>query len=289
MRKLIVGCGYLGRAVARTWRAEGHAVVAITRSAERAESLARDGLQPIVADVTRPDTLAGLPPAQTVLYSVGFDKRGAASRREVYVEGLATALDALSNDTERILFTSSTGVYGRADGAWVDEQTPCHPTREGGRLMGAAEQVLREHRLSDRAVVLRLAGLYGPGRIPRLADLLAGRPIAVPSIGYVNLIHVDDAAAAVVAADRRGRPGRTYLVSDGNPVPRREFYTDLATALGLPAPSFVEPPPEAVSEGRAAASKRVANARMRRELGVDLRYPSYREGLRAIAAGGVTI
>ena len=179
MTKLIVGCGYLGGRVARLWQAEGHAVVAVGhRAAEKGDSphlperpegccaqMAPRGY-PVpffLADVTRPETLAGLPAAETVLFAVGYDPRGGHSRREVYVEGLRNVLEALPPGTGRFILISSTGVYGDAGGEWVDEESECRPTHEAGRALLAAEEVLRGHPLGRQGIILRLAGLYGPG------------------------------------------------------------------------------------------------------------------------------
>ena len=109
-------------------------------------------------------------------------------------------LAALPSDTGRFIYISTTGVYGTAGGEWVDEETPPDPQRDGGRASLAAEQVLAAHPLGARSIILRLAGIYGPGRVPFLDKLRAGEPIPAPSAGYLNLIHVDDAAAVVVAA-----------------------------------------------------------------------------------------
>jgi nucleoside-diphosphate-sugar epimerase len=285
MTRLIVGCGYLGQRVARRWLAASERVLAVTRSPERAESLRSQGLEPLVADVTRPETLGRLPEAQTVLYAVGHDPRSGLSRHEVYAQGLRNVLDALPGSTGRIVFTSSTGIYGDAHGDWVDEDSPCQPNRESGRAMLAGEEVLRSHPLGSRGIVLRLAGLYGPGRITRLGDLLAGRPITASATGYVNLIHVDDAAEVVLAAAALAPVPRTYVVSDGQPVTRQEFYDYLATLLGRDRPSFVDPTPEARAASRSSGEKRLRNRRMLDELGVKLTYPSYREGLAAVMHG----
>lgn len=282
MTAIVFGCGYLGRRVAGLWAAAGRTVYAVTRRADRAEDLAREGLHALVADVTRPETLRGLPPARTVLYAVGYDPRSHASREQVYVQGLRAVLDALPDRVEKVVFTSSTGVYGSSGGRWVDELTPCRPTRDAGRAMLAAEETLRSHRLGDRAIVLRLAGLYGPGRVPRLADVRAGRPIEAAEGACLNLIHVEDAARVVVAAAERTRPPRTYVVSDGHPTDRREFYLYLAELLGSPPPRFVDPSPQGAADRRGGADKRVKSARMIEELGLILAYPTYREGLRAI-------
>ena len=281
MAKLIFGCGYLGRRVAGRWLERGHKVFVVTRSPERARSLAEEGLDPIVADVTRPDSLSRLPAAETVLYSIGYDRSAAVSRHGVQVAGLGAVLDALPDETGRICYISSTAVYGNAAGASVDEDTPCRPDRESGRIVLAAEGLLRAHPLGRRAVVLRLAGLYGPGRIPPVQDLISGRPIPVAADAVVNLIHVDDAAEVVLAAETMAKPPVTYVVSDGHPVPRREFYRYLAKLLHLPPPAFVDPDPGQGEPPRGSGNKRVSNARMLKELNVTLAYPSYREGLAA--------
>ena len=157
----------------------------------------------MVADVMQPSTLAQLPPAETVLYAVGYDPRGGRTRCEIYVDGLRNTLAALPGGPERIIFVSSTGVYGQDDGSWVDEDSPCRPTHDSGRALLAAEAVLHEHPLGSRGVVLRLAGIYGPGRLPRRPDLVAvHRGLAIPAESVANLIHVDDAATVVLAAEQ---------------------------------------------------------------------------------------
>jgi nucleoside-diphosphate-sugar epimerase len=285
MAKLIVGCGYLGGRVARQWQDAGEEVFAVVHNPDHAEPLRRAGLRPIVADVTRPETLVGLPPCTTVVFAVGYSPRSGGSRRELYVDGLRNVLDAVSPDTQRVIHISSTGVYGQTDGRWIDEDTPCRPRREGGQTFLAAERLLAEHRLGPGAVSLRLSGLYGPGRIPLKTDLLAGRPIAVQAEVYLNLIHVDDAARVVLAAER-ARPPRVYNVADGQPVLRREYFRYLGGMLGVRQVEFVDPPPDAPLSPRSDSNKRISPARMMAELNVRLAYPSYREGLAAIVGGG---
>lgn len=284
MSKLIFGCGYLGGRVANLWSAAGETVYVVTRSAERAESLRRAGLKPIVADVTRPASLGELPAVSTVLYAVGFDRSAGRSMHEVYVEGLRHALDALPESTGRVIYISSTSVYGQTDGEWVDESSPCEPERENGRDCLAAERVLRSHPLGSRAVILRLAGIYGPGRIPRGETLKAGEPIAAASEGYLNLIHVADAAQVVLLADEHSSVPNLYLVSDGQPAPRRAYYEELARLLDAPPPRFVAPPEGSPRAARSGSNKRIGNARLLGELPVRLAFPSYREGLAAIVA-----
>jgi nucleoside-diphosphate-sugar epimerase len=283
MLRLIVGCGYLGSRVARRWLDAGDEVFVVTRSSERAATLAAEGYRPLVADVTEPATLGGWPSAATVLYAVGHDRKSMKPMEQVYVEGLRNVLAALATTSRRFIYISSTGVYGDSEGEWVDETTPCRPTRPGGRACLAAEQVLASHPLAEKSVILRMAGIYGPGRIPRRAAMLASEPIAAPRDGYLNLIHVDDAAQAVVAAAERTMVmPRTYLVADGNPGLRENYYAELARVVGAPPPRFVDPPADSAAAGRATADKRICNLRMLDELVIQLRYPSYREGLAAI-------
>ena len=285
MPKLIFGCGYLGRRVATRWLAAGHEVYVVTRSTEHAREFSQAGLRSVVADVTRPASLVNLPAADTVLFAVGYDRTAGVSIDAVYVNGFQAALDALPAETGRVIYISSTGVYGSGAGDWIDEDSPCEPQRAAGRACLAAEQRLSAHNLGSRGIVLRLAGIYGPGRIPRRDDLLAGRPIAAPSAGYLNLIHVDDAASVVLAAEERATPPRTYLVSDGQPAVRGEYYRELARLLGAPAPQFTAPPSDSPAAQRAAADKRISNKRLMQDLGVRLEHPSYLEGLAAIVAG----
>jgi nucleoside-diphosphate-sugar epimerase len=282
--KLVIGCGYLGRRVALRWLGEGSQVVVLTRSHERAKALHRDGFQAIVADVTEPGSLGSLREAETVLYAVGYDRSSQSSRRAVVVDGLRTVLDSLSLPVSRFLFISSTGVMGNHRGRWVDETATCHPERDAGRCGLEAEHLLHTHGLGDRTVILRLAGIYGPGRLPKLADVQSGRPVAAPDGAHLNLIHVDDAVEAVVAAERRAIPPDLFLVSDGDPTTHRQFYREMARQLGLPPPDFTEPEPGSRGALAALGNKRVDNRRMLGELQVQLRFPSYREGLAAICS-----
>lgn len=290
MRKLIFGCGYLGERVARRWREMGHDVAVVTRSSARAASFAQQGYAVIIADVTRPETLKDLPTADTVLFAVGHDRDSDQPIETVYAGGMRNVLATLPENTGRYIYISTTGVYGPAGGDWVDEATPPDPQRDGGRASLAAEQTLAAHPIGARSVVLRLAGIYGPGRVPYINELRDGKPIPAPSNGYLNLIHVDDAAAVVVAAaemplaESMELDGnvRVYCMSDGHPVERAEFYAEVARQIGAPAPRFIAPDPNSPRAVRAAADRRVRNDRMLTQLRVHLAYPDYRAGLAAL-------
>jgi nucleoside-diphosphate-sugar epimerase len=288
--RLIFGCGYLGSRVAPLWQAIEDVVIAVTRSGQRAEQFRRSGLGAIVADITKPDSLKGLPSADAVLFAVGFDRAGGGDIHSVYAAGLQNVLAALPSSVSRVIYISTTGVYGAAAGEWVAEQTPPDPQREGGRASLAAEEVLRRHPLASRSVILRLAGIYGPGRVPYLDKLRAGEPIPAPSTGWLNLIHVDDAARIVVAADAWAAPRResdgphVFCVSDGHPVQRGDYYAETARLIGAAPPTFTAPPPDSPVAARAAADRRISSDKLRRQLEVSLLYPTYREGLAAILA-----
>jgi len=272
--KLVVGCGYLGLRVARLWRDAGARVLALTRSPQRASLLASEGLEPVVGDVTAPDRLPALPDGDALFWGVGFDRTAGASYRDVHVAGLGRVLDALPG-TPRVVFSSSTGVWGTDDGAVIDETTPAHPAREAGRVLLEAEALLHG-RTGDRGTALRFAGLYGPGRLPRLDDLKAGRPIAADPDSWLNLIHADDAARIVVAvAAAQARP--LYVVSDGVPVKRRAWYEHLAARSGSPPPTF-----DVTAERTRGADKRVNPALLFHDFPLALTYPDAFRGIDAI-------
>jgi nucleoside-diphosphate-sugar epimerase len=195
--------------------------------------------------------------------------------REVYVEGLRQVLQAMPAPA-RLVYVSSTGVYGQTTGEEVDEDATTEPLEESGQVVLEAERLLRRYR--PDAIVLRFAGIYGPNRLLRAAALRAGTPLAIDPEKWLNLIHVEDGAQAAIRAEENGAPGSVFNVSDDRPVRRREFYTRLAEVLGTPAPHFV-PWEESAAHDR--ANRRIVNARLRRQLGVQLRYPSFLEGLPA--------
>jgi nucleoside-diphosphate-sugar epimerase len=271
---LILGCGYLGRRVAALWRQQDRTVFAATRNP--AHLLA--DVTPIVCDVLDPASLGALPRVDTVLYAVGFDRGSKATMHEVYVEGLANVLDQLPKP-KRFIHVSSSSVYGQTDGGWVDETSQTEPGEESGRIVLEAEAVLRA-KLPD-ALILRFAGIYGPGRLLRRQAIERGELIVGDADKWLNLIHVEDGARAVVAAEENGQPGRVFNVCDDHPVRRRWFYTTMAHLLGAQPPRFVAPPPGEPTPPHEKGNRRINNRRMKVELCAELRYPDYDQGLRA--------
>ncbi|MFP6767935.1 MAG: SDR family oxidoreductase [Planctomycetaceae bacterium] len=281
-RVLVLGCGYLGRRVAVAWHRRGDRVHAMTRSSSRAESFRRQGLEPVVGDVTDPASLVDLPTVDVVLFAVGRDReRTSQTMREVSLDGLRHVLDVMQGRCGRFLFVSSTGVYGQSDGEWVDEESACDPARENGRVLVEAESEVRD-RLGNRASLLRLAGLYGPDRlISRRDTLRSTTPLAGDPRAWLNLIHVDDAAAAVIACGDRDDRERTWLACDDRPVRREEFFGKLAELFEAPPPTFDVTRAGSRIDG---IGKRCCNRRLRRDLGLSLEFPSIDEGLPAAVA-----
>ena len=284
---LIFGCGYLGQRVGRLLVDRGDKVYGTTRSQARAGELQTLGIEPVILDVTDPGSLASLPEVMTVLYCVGFDRRSGQSIRHVYVDGFRNVLGALAEQQPGcpIVSASSTGVYGGDDGGWVDEATPVEPLTESGQACFEAEQLLVERNRDDafQGIVLRFAGLYGPGRIMRRESLERGEPVVGSPDKFLNFVQIDDAAAVAVRALDEAEPQGSglILVSDGHPVTRAEFYGVVCEYLGAPPPRF-EPPasgsPEAKREG---SNKRISNRKLLDRWGDILQYPNIRSGLAA--------
>ena len=297
MHKLIIGCGYVGLSVAQRWLEQGHAVSALTRSETHAKQFQKLGITPLMGDITQPDSLNELPESKTVLYAVGFDRSAEKSRSEIYVEGLNHVLTEIKQRTQKIIYLSSTSVYGQSAGEWVDESSVCEPERENGQICLEAELLFQQHGLmpsgkpseTATAVILRLAGIYGPGRLlARMLQLKAGEPLAGRPDAWLNLIHVEDIVNTILKCDTDIQLESHYLVSDSRPITRREYYETLARLVKAPLPQFAEEAPGQPAlktsrmhstERAAGLNKRCCNKRLREELGVELDFPTIQEGL----------
>jgi nucleoside-diphosphate-sugar epimerase len=278
---LICGCGYLGQRVAQRFLHAEKQVAAVTRKASTADAFQQLGIQPIVADVTDPKSLQNLPGCQTLLFAVGSDRGGPHSIFDIYVQGLRNVLQNLSPQVERVIYISSTGVYAQNDSGWIDESSPAESNREAARACLAAEQVLWESPFANRAIVLRLSGIYGPDRVPQREKIISGEPLATDPHSYLNLIHVDDGVSAVVAASRAATSEKMLLISDDEPVLRGDYYAEVARLYGAGPARFETASPDQLAMLRGGSSKRIRNARMKSALQFSLKYPTYREGLAA--------
>jgi nucleoside-diphosphate-sugar epimerase len=261
-------------------------VFATTRRAANADEWQRLGLKPIVCDVLDPGSREALPKAESVACCIGFDRTAGVSMRKLYVDGLGNILAALKQPTPRFLYVSSTSVYGQTEGEEVDETASTEPLEDSGKIVLEAERLLR-FRLPS-AIILRFAGIYGPGRLMRGQAIKASEPIIGDAEKWLNLIQVDDGAAALLAADERAPPGSTYNVSDGTPVRRKVFYGKLAELLAVPPPRFLSPPSGATPPPHERAHRRIVSRRLRDELGVTPQYPTFEKGLLVSVPGGQT-
>ncbi|WP_135819825.1 NAD-dependent epimerase/dehydratase family protein [Halostella litorea] len=288
MNVAVLGCGYVGLELGRQLRGAGHDVVGVRRSDAGIEAVRDAGLDAVRADVTDAASLADVPDADALVFAASSGGRGADAARRVYVDGLRTAIAAFgerASPPDRLVYTSSTGVYGDHGGDWVDETTPLDPTTEKTEVLAEAERVAREAAAEHGidGTVARFAGLYGPDRY-RLRRYVEG-PVTE---GYLNMVHRDDAAGAVrylLEADRARDD--VVLVVDDEPVSKWAFADWLADQCGVDPPAkrtkaerLAEGDLSAAAERRIQTSKRCSNDRLR-SLGYEFAYPTFREGYRA--------
>ena len=288
---LIVGHGYFGGHLSRILDRDTFDLYATTRRKENFEHLQTQGITPILFDVSDFSSPEFDQAFDAVVYCVGFDRSAAVDKRTVYVDGLKNFLSKLTNVPSRIVYVSSTGVYGQSDGEWVDEESIAAPNRESGQICLDAENLLKEFDLESQKLILRFAGIYGPDRVPNLRSLLnptsANPSLTVPTESFLNLIHVIDAAKlvrSILQDDLSSLKSELFLVSDGQPVERRDFYRFCAKLLKIDSPVFVEPTAEELSNSRFGSSKRIMNQRIVNETGYQFEFPSYVHGLKQILA-----
>lgn len=271
-RVLLAGCGDVGLRVARLLRAQGHEVFALRR---RPPAACDGGIRWLAGDLASPATMDGLPAGITrLVYLPAPDARDQATYEAVFLGGLRAMFGALDRTVlRRVLLVSSSAVYGDHAGGWVDEDTPARPPGFNGRVLLEAERWLADQPV--RSTVLRLAGLYGPGRL-QLVDRLRAGLAAVPraQVHWANRIHVDDAAAAIAHLLLLPGAGPLYLGVDDTPLPLDVLYDHLAGWVGAPRPPE-GPPPAGVG------SKRLSNARLRAS-GFAPRWPDARLGYAAL-------
>ncbi|MFC6717096.1 SDR family oxidoreductase [Natrialbaceae archaeon GCM10025810] len=287
MEAAILGCGYVGIELGRQLTERGHDAIGVRRSEAGLEEIETAGFAGVRADVTDADALEAVPDVDAIVFAASSGGRGAEAAREVYVDGLRTAIEAFGtreSPPDRLVYTSSTGVHGDHGGDWVDEETPIEPTTEKTEVLAEAERIALEEppEYGYDGTVARFAGLYGPDRY-RLERYLEG-PVTE---GYLNMVHRDDAAGAVrflLEADLAR--GEVVQVVDDEPAPKWNFADWLAERCDR------ERPPKRTKAERLEAgdlseaakrriltSKRCSNAKLR-SLGYEFTYPTFREGYR---------
>jgi nucleoside-diphosphate-sugar epimerase len=274
MRVLIAGCGYVGSEAGARLVRRGHRVWGLRRSAAPMP----EGIEPIEADLLGPELASRLPKVDGVIYAVSSDSRDPEAYEAAYVTALEKLLLALPTRPRRLLYVSSTAVYGDSGGDWVDETTPPDPQDFRGHILLRGETLARAG--AQEGVVVRLGGIYGPGRT-RLIERVRAGEARCPGGGplWSNRIHRDDAAAMLVHLLEHLAPAPVYLGVDDEPAPICEIYRWVAELLGASAP---ETDPEL---SRDRTNKRCSSARIR-TAGFKPTFPSYREGYRALIEEG---
>lgn len=280
MRVLIAGCGYVGSALAELLVEDGHEVWGMRRN----PAALPPGVRPFPADLRDPATLASLPPAlDAVAYTATPDASTDEAYQAAYVDGPRHLLAALAEQEQRpqrVLFTSSTSVYSQREAEWVDEDSPTDPGGFSGARMLEGERVFIDGPFP--ATVLRLGGIYGPGRTSLVEKVRSGAAHCAPEPSWTNRIHRDDAAGALRHLMMLDAPAPLYLGVDREPAALCDVYRWIAARLGLSAP----PLRAGAAEGRrrSPGNKRCRSDRLASS-GYAFRHPTFREGFGALLEG----
>lgn len=281
---LSFGHGYSAQALSRTLLPQGWQITGTTRSEVKAEALADQGVAPLIfpgdgdGDGDVADAIAQ---ASHLLISAGPDASG-----DPVLNAVGDMISARARQFEWVGYLSTTGVYGDHQGAWVDENTPLTPSTRRGQWRKDAEEAwqavpgLPLH-------IFRLAGIYGPGRGP-FAKVRDGTARRIVKTGQVfSRTHVEDIAQVLAASIAQPAPGTAYNICDDDPAPPQDVIAHAAELLGAPVPPaipFETAEMTPMARSFYAESKRVRNDRIKDELGVQLRFRTYREGLAALLA-----
>lgn len=280
MRVLIAGCGYVGLRLGRRLVGVGHTVAGIRRPGSDPGPLRECGLEAFGVDLSDRQALEALPRGwDWVVDCAAPSESGEAAYRSVYLEGARNLLSWLQSSPPRaFVFTGSTGVYPQNDGSDVDETASTEGGSPTNRILRETEEVLLGAVAGGfPAIVLRIAGIYGPGR-NRIATVLRGEArVSGDGSRWMNMVHCDDLVEAIVAALERGQPGRIYNVSDGAACAEGEFYRWLSDRLGKPL-AGPGAPADSARRPRVPTHKRVLATRLRQELGWVPRHPDFRSG-----------
>jgi len=272
-RLLILGCGDVGMRLLPLVR-DRFRVFAVTSQESRREELRAAGAVPIVADLDRPASLG------RIAHLASFIIHLAPPQADGEIDRRTRNLTAILPDGARLVYVSTTGVYGDCGGALIDETWPLHPKSDRAKRRVDAEKALRQwaRRSGSHLAILRVPGIYAADRLP-IERLKKGTPaLQSEDDVYTNHIHADDLARIIAIAARKALPGRAYNVVDDSDLKMGEYFDAIADAFDLPRPPRAsrEELVEAVSPmllSFMSESRRMRNARMKRELGVCLRYP----------------
>nr|WP_217430498.1 SDR family oxidoreductase [Sulfitobacter algicola] len=278
---LSFGHGYSAQALGKGLKKQGWSIFATTRSKQKAEQFELDELNPVLWPDG--DLQPALAQASHILISAGPDADGDPTLRK-----LKNEIIAIAPQLTWVGYLSTTGVYGDHDGEWVDETTDLAPTTERGKQRMQAEADWQS--IPDLPLhIFRLAGIYGPGRGPFQKVMSGNARRIIKGKQVFSRIHVDDIAQVLQASINAPNPGAIYNVCDDEAAPPQDVIAYAAEILGLPIPpvvAFDEADLSPMARSFYAENKRVLNERIKDELGVKLKYPDYRSGLKALLEAG---
>lgn len=274
---LIVGCGYLGERLLRQAVDQGWQVAATCRSVQRRAYLEQLGASAVFCEVTHPHELASLPAADVVVYAVSLNLRNSQDVSCAWLVGLGYLLERWQTRPRawrRFILLSSTSVYGQKDEKLVSESDAEEPESPAGRITLRGESLARQSaRGAGDLVIARLSGIYGPGRIVYARHFRQQLPLNADPNGWLNLIHVEDAARAILALADTHCPDLVYNITDDEPVRRMAYWQALSQWLALPVPPIIAPSIES------GAKRRISNAKLKCDLGLEWLYPTFRTGV----------
>jgi nucleoside-diphosphate-sugar epimerase len=284
MRVLIVGCGYVGLPLGAELVRLGHEVFGLRRNSSAENELKAAGIQPLFADMTKPDELKKLPGDFDWVVNCVAAGGDAENYRAVYFQGTRNLIDWLApNPPKKFVYTSSTSVYGQNDGSPVKESSPTEPTSETSKILVETEKVLLDAAAQKKfpAVILRVAGIYGPERGHWFKQFLKNEAtMDGDGSRILNMIHRDDLVGCIITALKNGRVGEIYNAVDDEPVSQLHFFQWLAQAVDKPLPpSAPENPGE--NRKRGVTNKRVSNRKLKTELSYQFKHPNFRIGYSA--------
>jgi nucleoside-diphosphate-sugar epimerase len=294
MRVLIVGCGYVGVPLGAELVRLGHEVFGLRRNPAAENELKAAGIQPLFADVTKLEELNKLPREFDWVVNCVAAGGDAENYREVYFNGTKNLIEWLAcgdeaqrrpapNPPKKFVYTSSTSVYAQNDGSQVKESSPTEPAAETSKILVETEKVLLDAAAQKKfpAVILRVAGIYGPDRGHWFKQFLKDAAhLEGDGARFLNMIHRDDLIGCIIAALKNGRAGEIYNAADDEPVSQLHFFQWLAQAVDKPLPPSVPANPDAVRR-RGVTNKRVSNRKLKMELGHQFKYPNFRIGYSA--------
>jgi len=277
---LVFGHGYTASELSRRLLKQGWNITGATRDAAHCEALCEIGVAP---RIWPPEQLNdAISRASHILVCIPPDRAG-----DPVLAGLGNEIRARAADLKWLGYLSTTAVYGNHDGGWVDEDTPLTPATERGKWRVDAENEWRDvaSKSGLGLHIFRLAGIYGPGRGP-FAKVRAGTARRIIKAGQVfSRIHVTDIAEVLCASMQHPSPGAIYNLCDDEAAPPQDVIAYAADLLGAPVPDaldFESADLSPMARSFYSESKRVRNGRIKSELGVKLRFPTYREGLQAL-------